>query len=262
MDCVRNDFGDMKIIYDEKKSFPEIVENHHTILVGANLSFYNERVPFFIGHTQTHGYLFGNKHANESFPYLSNSLALGGCVVAFANIKPRFHSLKTYALLVKIKNRNYLMNPAGYMQKTDGSLREAAMREFAEETGCELMDWKPCAEWQFKTKFAGLDLIGHTTAGFGFIRHFADNHWIDAFADESPVVSIPVENDETERVIFIDVMQLNRLQEFEEHKLLPCKLSGHHLNMIVREALKRDLVPQIFANLCTGVDYLSMFQTL
>lgn len=84
-----------------------------------------------IGKTKTHGNIFGNTHALKHFP--ANDILQGGCIVLLAEYKTSI-----YAVLVQVKKRPYLMSPVGYMERSDASLKDAAIREVLEEPGLKI----------------------------------------------------------------------------------------------------------------------------
>ncbi len=248
-----NAFGDINVEFVPDKCLPDLdyEMKNHIVLWNAPAYFEDKRLPYFIGRTKLHGNIFGNKHAHNHFPVIENDMLQGGCTVMFAE-----SSGVNYAVLVQIKKRPYVMNAAGYMNRDDTSLKDAAIREVLEETGLKIQPetWKKFAEWKFIVTFAGLSFEGYTQCGMCRIYNLPIE-WT-AEKKQTPVIIVPVaDNDETESIVLIDVDALRSSDQLT----LPTKFSGHHFNLVIQAGIQEKLLEPSCKNLMQPVSYLREF---
>ena len=151
------------------------------------------------------------------------------------------------------------MNAAGFMNSTDNSLKDCAIREFLEETNIqsEVSNWKPVANWKYNTIFAGLQFVGFTLAGMCWVDEV--NFKKQAKIDKQDSVSIiSIENEETESIVLIDVNALRDLSKIS----LPTKLGGHHYNLLLTAAMNEKLLEKSCETLLEQIPYLREFHYL
>ncbi len=152
MEYKTNVYGDIVIKYDETKDFPTTIDTNKKACVVMTHAPKNVFLPYLIGQTKEYGRIFGNSHAAKHFPQIEDDMLQGACLVIFAKYKTQ-----TFAVLVQVKNRKYVMSPAGYKDRVlDETLLETAIRETLEETELKI-DPKSCKPLQmdFRCKFCG-----------------------------------------------------------------------------------------------------------
>ncbi len=232
MEYKTNSFGDVLIAYESTKPFPTDVDcliKHCVVIANAPLDFKHPNLPHLIASTSQYGNVFGNDCAHENFPVIKNDVCQGAGAVLMTRLKG-----KLYFILEQVKNRPYVMNPAGYSKYSDKDLQQTAQREVFEETELKIKEWQPLAEWCFNMTFAGLKFTGYTKCGMSFVDQLPAS-W--AAAIHSPVTIIPVKNDEVESLIFLDADFLHEVPDLNANKQFPTKLSGHHFNLLLKAAV-------------------------
>jgi 8-oxo-dGTP pyrophosphatase MutT (NUDIX family) len=229
-----NGYGDLMFHYDEAKQIPDIsFAKHHVIITHAPDTFVNLQLPYLLGKTKVYGNIFGNEYAHIHFPVIKDKKLQGGCTVVLAH-----HHNSVYSVLVQVKNRRYVMHPAGYMDHADQTIKDAAIREVWEETGLRLKpsEWNLLATWDYEAKFAGLSLKGHTTAGVCWVNELPSS-WTTVI--NGPVTVIPIENnDEVENIVLLDIKELPKFKKLT----FPSEFGGHHFNILFAAATREGLL--------------------
>jgi 8-oxo-dGTP pyrophosphatase MutT (NUDIX family) len=236
MNYCTNAYDNVMITFDGSKELPELLyESEQVIAVcHAPEDFKNDKLPYTLGFTKEHGWMFGNKFSTTKFPVLQEDHALGAATVIFAKNDDE-KSPSTYAVLVQCKGKRQLMNPAGFMAATDKNVyATCAVREVEEETGLKLeaSEWIPIASWKFDMKFANLNFVGHTACGF--CSTTLPKTWQDQI--QGPLTVIPIQdNEETESIVLIDIQYL---QDEKTLKAAPMPVSAHHFNLLLYSAVR------------------------
>jgi len=169
----------------------------------------------FLCDSVRHGRLYATSATMKVHPLIENDVMLGGCAVVFVRKKSQ-----TYVVLVQVKGRHYLMNPAGHRNPGE-TYRECAVRETKEETGLVIENLHPLAIWEFKSGYGGLQWDARTMA------FYATCDCPEDWELGESVNRIDIIDDEVDYLLVVDVKSLDRTE-----------LGGHHLNL-VNEACRR-----------------------
>lgn len=256
MDYKKNAYGNILIEYDSQKVIPADIDfdiNNSIVICNAPANFEHSKIKYLISSTIQYGHIFGNKYAYENFPALREGISQGACAVLIAQFETKY-----YFILEQVKGRPYVMNAAGYQNVFDKTLTETAQREVYEETELKIKEWKPFAEWKFNMMFAGLKFVGYTLCGYSFVD--LPKNWIPS--KTSPVTIIPIVNDETESIILLDADTLQDILTPTYQKMLPSKLQGHHLNLLLRVAAITKIQKQDITIQYDDISYLPYFKFL
>lgn len=160
--------------------------------------------------SKKYGNLFATKTTKNIHPMLEDDYMLGSCMVVFVE-----HKNETYVILVQVKGRSYVMNPAGH-RKWDESYEDCAKRETKEETGLDIIQSNPLAELTFSTGFGGLKWTGKTVAFYGYAK--CPEEWN---LNQDELNKIPSDDDDVD---FLLACNINKLDQ--------SGLDGHHLQLV------------------------------
>ncbi len=259
MEHKKNSFGDIAIVYETGRILPNVDYQckNNIIISGPPIDFIDRRLSHLIGKTKVHGNIFGNIHASKNFPMLLNDMTQGECTVMFVKYKD-----SVFVILVQMKRRPYLMNIAGFMNRSDKCLQDTVIRDIFEEMGLiiDVKKWKPLAEWKFDLNFAGLPFIGYTLCGFYWLDKVPLNWNIN---EEDKVNIIPIEdNNEIESIVLINISVLSQYEELFKNKTIPTKINSHHFNLVLKAAIKEHLIHESLKSLQQPVLYLKEFSDL
>jgi 8-oxo-dGTP pyrophosphatase MutT (NUDIX family) len=256
-----NTFGDICILFDKDKELPKDIDyecKHHVIISQAPSDFSFTRLSHLIGTTKEHGYIFGNGYAKLNFPVIKDGILQGGCTVILGE-----HKHQTYAVLVQVKKRPFVMNPAGYLATVDDNcLKAAALREAFEETGLKLNadSWQKLADWKFNATFAGLGFAAYTLCGIAELTTWPID-WQSKMDNQVAVSVVHVaDNEETDSIVIFNLSFISTIDELNKNQMFPSKLDGHHFNVMLAAAVKKGAVEKsMFAQLERPVPYLKDF---
>ena len=144
---------------------------------------------------------------------------------------------KWWVIVEKVKERPYLMNPAGYSWLKENS-EETAVREIKEELDLKIQksDLHSLAKFEFKTKFANLDWINKTDCFFTTISlDCLPKKWKVENCIDSKIRTIDIDdNEEVEKILLVSAEQLQDISLMKK-----IEFTGHHL-LLAQEAIRRE----------------------
>jgi len=202
----------------------------------------------FLCDSQKYGTLYATPATQKVHPMIENDALLGGCAVVFVRKEQKENEQegKLYVVLVQVKGRPYLMNPAGHRDFGE-TFCECAVRETKEETGLVIENLQPLAEWEFETWFGGLKWNAL------FKAFYATCKCPEEWELKEPVNRIDFvdDQDEVDYLLVVDVKHLDK-----------SGLTGHHLGLVkeAMEQMGRPLYPYLnsfkFIHQTVQVDFL------
>lgn len=223
MEFQTNKFGDVLISAHERslllKNMSEY-EHLNVVIVGSPVPL-EDKYNHVITMNSAHGPIFGNRAAKEKFPQLMNGKIQGALMCLFLK-----RDSQIYFVLVKVKGRPYLMNPAGYSQGEESALA-AAIRETQEETNVEIKPSmvQPLGHFSGSTEFAMLSFVNETHCFYCLGQ--LPSQWTVGVMDVK-------DNDETEQIHVLPA----ELLAAKDETLTKLGLTGPHLALLQEAYLR------------------------